>query len=326
MTLIYGNVASAPQMNRRLLNCLPGIRWVPSDIPPNDGERPSKSHRSLFSRKGAGEKDKRKVEARFSVHRRKSTLSLTSTPDAALDARTHPQGQCVFFALLPLEIRRMVYEYVMGEETVHLTLGTRRRFGHFVCEECQDNEVLECNCRVLVGGRDSNQRLLGVMGVLKSCRRMYSEAIPYLYSQHIFSLLHITHFLYLPTRVPAPRLDTIRILRVRWAIRALPYLRRPTQQKRFAYPEDTENWQRAWRAMSEMKGLRDLYVVLCDPSPQGLWERSWLELEDTLVEDIGKIKQCKWFEVVMPYASSVTEREIEGSNVRFRKPDGEAED
>ena len=76
-----------------------------------------------------------------------------------------------------------------------------------------------------------------------------------------------------------------------------------------------------------MKGLRDLYVVFYDQSAQGIWERNWLELEDTLVEDIGKVRQCRWFEVVMPYSTSVTEREVEGCNVRFRNPDVEhAED
>jgi hypothetical protein len=36
---------------------------------------------------------------------------------------------------LPLEIRKMIYEFVMGEETVHLTFGSKKRFGNFICEE-----------------------------------------------------------------------------------------------------------------------------------------------------------------------------------------------
>jgi hypothetical protein len=66
-----------------------------------------------------------------------------------------------------------VYEYLMGEETVHLTIGSKKRFGHFVCEEEGRGNQKECGCRVLVGGGREGVRLnAGCMGVLRVCRRM----------------------------------------------------------------------------------------------------------------------------------------------------------
>ena len=149
----------------------------------------------------------------------------------------------------------------------------------------------------------------------------YSESIPHLYRPHTFSLLHLTHLLYLPSRLPQPRINSIRTLRLRWAIRALPYLRRgPTQ--RLAYREDTANWERGWGILAGMKGLRDLYVVLVDPSPQGMWERSWVELEEQLLAPVREVKGPRWFEVVLPFATCRTDWDMGESRVVLRKPEG----
>lgn len=73
----------------------------------------------------------------------------------------------------------MVYEYVMGEETVHLTLSTKQKFGHFVCEGrdggggVEGGDERECDCRVLVGGRESERLSSACARMLRVCRRMY---------------------------------------------------------------------------------------------------------------------------------------------------------
>ncbi|KAF2822049.1 hypothetical protein CC86DRAFT_448466 [Ophiobolus disseminans] len=306
-------------MKAKLLTLLPGMRWIPHDIPSQDSAKPkhkSKS-RNPFSSKHA-------AAPHGALRARKSNISLTSEPDAELDARTHAQGQSMFFAALPLEIRRMVYEYVMGCETVHLTMGMKKRFGHFVCEDQCSGEK-ECGCRVLVGGREGGRLDGGSVRVLCVCRRMYSESIPHLYRAHTFSLLHLTHLLYLPSRLPQQRINTIRTLRLRWAIRALPYLRRgPTQ--RLAYREDTANWERGWGILAGMEGLRDLYVVLVDPSPQGMWERNWVKLEERLLEPVKGVVRPRWFEVVLPFASCRLDWDMGESAVVLRKPvEGEDE-
>lgn len=149
--------------------------------------------------------------------------------------------------------------------------------------------------------------------------RRYSEAVPYLYRPHTFSLLHITHLLYLPSSLPQPRLNTIRRLQLRWATRALPYLRRGNK---YAYREDTSNWEKAWRIMAAMERLRELCVVIIDPSPQGMWERNWLELEQKLLEPVKSVTKPQCFDLVLPYASCNTARDMRPSNVILRKPEG----
>jgi hypothetical protein len=150
-------------MKSKLLTLLPGVRWVPSDIPSQDASR--KKSRNPFSIKAhSGFSD-------VSLRQRKSTISLSSEPNDEVDARTHAQGQSMFFATLPIEIRKMVYEYVMGEVTIHVTMGSKKRFGHFVCED-GDVGQRECKCRVLVGGKDGERLDTACVSILRTCRRM----------------------------------------------------------------------------------------------------------------------------------------------------------
>jgi hypothetical protein len=151
-------------MKSKLLTILPRVRWVPSDIPSQDASKPKKS-RNPFSNK------LQPALSDDSIRLRKSTVSLSSEPDADMDARTHAQGQSMFFANLPLEIRKIVYEYVMGEQTLHLTMGSKKRFKHFVCEDGKVGQK-ECRCRVLVGGREGERLERACVSVLRTCRRM----------------------------------------------------------------------------------------------------------------------------------------------------------
>jgi hypothetical protein len=167
-------------MKATLLGLLPSMRWIPHDIPNQDIS--SKYKDRTTSRNPFSSKHVSAPPYHGSLRARKSAISLNG------DARTHAQGQSAFFAKLPLEIRRMVYEYVVGVETLHLTLGSKRRYGHFVCEDGEGNgsESKECGCRVLVGGKEG-ARLDGVcVKMVVVCRRMYVSQplpIPTLHSQ-----------------------------------------------------------------------------------------------------------------------------------------------
>jgi len=156
-------------MKAKLLTLLPGMRWIPHDIPAQEGGKikTKTTSRNPFSSKHVS--SKREIN-HGTLRPRKSTVSLSG----ADDGRTHAQGQSAFFATLPLEIRKMVYEYVVGAETLHLTLGSKRRYGHFVCEEAgEGSRGRECGCRVLVGGKEGKRLDGGCVGMVVVCRRMY---------------------------------------------------------------------------------------------------------------------------------------------------------
>lgn len=147
--------------------------------------------------------------------------------------------------------------------------------------------------------------------------------MPHLYNPHTFSLLHITHLLYLPSRLPQPRLNAMRTLRLRWTVRALPYFRRTSNAKHYAYPEDTANWEKAWEILAGMEGLKDLRVVLLDPSRDGIWEGHWLELEHLLLEPVKKVVRPRCFEIMLPYATCGLDWDMGESRCVLRRPEGE---
>ena len=152
----------------------------------------------------------------------------------------------------------------------------------------------------------------------------YSECIYHLYANHIFSLLHAGHLLALSKRVPQQRLNAMRHLKLRWQIRALPYLRR-TGSSKYAYHEDTANWEKGWAILASMKGLQSLAVTLVDTSAQGMWESGWLELEAQIMEPLKRVEGVRHFEVVVPYASCDIERNMGGCGVKLKRPgEGEA--
>ncbi|PVI00886.1 hypothetical protein DM02DRAFT_592037 [Periconia macrospinosa] len=316
---------------------IPSIRWVPDDIDTLSSQSskglsqksktasPSFLHLpkvlsklstadSSTSATKSGSSSHHSTTFRYNRHHKRSALELSEDD---LVSRVHPQNQSSFFDKLPPEVRNLVYGYVMGEETVHLTMGAKKRFAHFVCQdECtsdyissrdegRDDRVDQgwCRCKVLVGGKAHSAR--------------YLEGLPHLYNNHTFSLLHITHLLYLPKRTPLCTLTHIRSLCLRWSIRALPYYYRAMSHKpTLAYPEDTENWERAWDILGNMDGLRDLRVVIL--SREGIWEAAWLSLEEKLVESIKKVARVKRVEVVLPYQSCRVDWDV--GNVVFSRP------
>ncbi|KAF1918430.1 hypothetical protein BDU57DRAFT_556010 [Ampelomyces quisqualis] len=298
------------------------VPWTPSDLPPHEPSKATANNKprthSIFSSSAS-----RKHSDASSFHRRKSTFSITSALDAEYDARTNAQEQSNFFAKLPFELRTMVYEYVMGQEVVHLTLGSKKRFGHFICEDADEDfagTLRECRCKVLVGGKQGQRLDQGGVNLLRTCRRLYSEVIPGLYRPHSFSLLHSTHLLYLPARLPQPRIDSIRTLHLRWPIRGMPYLRRDSSSKRIAYPEDTKNWERGWSVLAGMVGLRQLHVVVIDPSPGGIWESRWLAQEEKLLGPVRQVTRPERFELVLPFDTCWTGWDMGSSNVVLRTP------
>lgn len=70
-----------------------------------------------------------------------------------------------------------------------------------------------------------------------------------------------------------------------------------------------------------MKGLRDLCVVLVDPSSHDMWESNWLELEEQLLAPVKEVIRPQRFELILPYSTCGTEWDMCESSVRLRKPD-----
>jgi hypothetical protein len=167
-----------------LFGLVPSMRWIPHDIPSLEASQKPKI-RNPFSLKTS-------APDHGVMRARKASLWIPEEGDVDGDGECmHAQDQSMFFARLPIELRRMVYQFVVGGESVHLTLSTKRRFGHFICDDTplsldqsDELEKKECACRVLVGGRKSARLDCGGVAMVRCCRRMYVLSSP-LYSPHI---------------------------------------------------------------------------------------------------------------------------------------------
>jgi hypothetical protein len=70
-----------------------------------------------------------------------------------------------------------------------------------------------------------------------------------------------------------------------------------------------------------MQGLRQLRVVLIDPSPQQIWANVWLDVEDMLLDSVRTVNRPRDAVVVLPYPSCRTDWDMGDSTVRLRIPD-----
>jgi hypothetical protein len=71
-----------------------------------------------------------------------------------------------------------------------------------------------------------------------------------------------------------------------------------------------------------MQELRNLYVVVIDPSPHEIWEGSWLELEEQLLEAPKNVTRPRQFELMLPFARCGIEWDMGESRCVLRKPEG----
>ncbi|KAH7323974.1 hypothetical protein BKA65DRAFT_540547 [Rhexocercosporidium sp. MPI-PUGE-AT-0058] len=208
---------------------------------------------------------------------------------------TNQQTECLF-TRLPIELRRIVFRYVMDDwgwtERLHIVrdyekgdFGNRRfdspnapartrRLTYVPCTATSEsNQALSMtkswptqhdSCRGWKAFNESPPRFQGLylaMGL--TCRRLHSEAIDLLYSQHSFDLLDIPTAHRFLTHAPLLHLNQIRTLwisavfsaqlGVGVGIPASTYLVSPEIAK-----ETAEKWAAICEILTKMKGLQNL--------------------------------------------------------------------
>jgi hypothetical protein len=113
------------------------------------------------------------------------------------------------------------------------------------------------------------------LAVLRTCRQLYQEAIPLLYSTNTFDFDSIPPLLYLAQTIRPQRLESIRYLQLSFNLFMVGAF---APEPRTDYPFDMGTWQRVWKMVrTRMKGLRDLEVTLLVHAGDYGDEKRWLE-------------------------------------------------
>ncbi|KAF4628387.1 hypothetical protein G7Y89_g9766 [Cudoniella acicularis] len=170
---------------------------------------------------------------------------------------------------LPREIRDIIFEYVAGGMVIHFWIKERKLNGH---RSVATKDLFRADL-----GLSSPSKIcwisptIGVMGMLLSCRQVYSEAISHLYAKNLFGTTECDVVTLLPQLLDPTSFNNIRSFSFYWSLR-LP-TRFPPLHGHYAYPvrdgqtSKDENgyiktWLRVWKSLSSMQGLEALDVQL----------------------------------------------------------------
>ena len=155
----------------------------------------------------------------------------------------------------------MIYEMVLGGMVLHISApNSKSRILHYVCQDpdginegshhfCSDTSV-----RPSSAPRDEYAEATGLLPLLSTCRRIYSEAISTLYSANTFEFTqNFAAFTFLKLMVPPQRLHSLRHFRLHLRIPRHPALN----------SRSSRDWKDLWEFFgTDMTGLKDFYLEL----------------------------------------------------------------
>ena len=126
--------------------------------------------------------------------------------------RTSDQSSSSLFSTLPYEIRALIFEYALtGTEAVRICHGPRRpRFPIIMSRPYPFSVTTHPETRTDDGIYLAR---LPAVSLLRSCRRLYTEALPFLYARNEFVFEHVPTFTNFTHIVPKGHLHLIRSLR-----------------------------------------------------------------------------------------------------------------
>lgn len=227
--------------------------------------------------------------------RRKRTLTCTYRPGVDPGQVTHDQLQAPLFSKLPLELRLLIWEAALGDGHLHIRPNPdSRKLEHL---RCKDPSHAKHDCwRVFGWDRSSKsmsydyglpakngQNLFepaeeGLLALPLTCRRIYTESLPALYMLNTFSFSSFDPIISFSASILPHRFNQIQSLDIDISFVFLQF--DPTSSN-WAGCNDKLVWERAWRVIASMRGLRDLNVKLVD-----LCTNSTVDLVSMLEADV----------------------------------------
>ena len=203
--------------------------------------------------------------------------------------KTCDQSQSRLFSKLPLELRQSIYRYVLGGKVIHVT-RLQTRLGHVTCFHVAREDVKKpyspsshqcwgiryARTTLFNGLRDEERTddKDAVSALVKTCRRVYSESIGFLYQENVFNVNTPETILLLKETVLPHRLQVISSVEMTWIV---SYEDAVDTSEKWLMRKGA--WEQAWKVLGDMKGLQSLWVQLQQDAG---WEMS-IEDEERVV-------------------------------------------
>ena len=208
------------------------------------------------------------------------------------------------FGKLPYELRRMIYMYILGSHVVDLTYEKRRRKVHHFCCSLNnatiDSHGLPPKCH-----RDSNsqkgRRAGGKLSLLKTCRAIYIEACPLLYSTNTFGIFGIENLqtlLYFEKTVRPWKLALVSRLDIHVAADW------NSRSDSVGYPLYGQIWKEMWDVIAnKMTGMRYVTVRLKISEWMNEWMMLGVEPTEEWVRPMLQVKGLRQFRIDIAHSS-----------------------
>ncbi|KAF7115557.1 hypothetical protein CNMCM5793_002651 [Aspergillus hiratsukae] len=211
----------------------------------------------------------------------------SSTPSRSVDPYARPVNpQCAspLFGKLPAEIRLIIYQYVFGDEAVHL-VQLKGKIRHVRCQHTSSSLDSHRLCCPITPARwragaathadHSDNKLYphthpalpsilsnGSLALLRTCRAVYTEAADFPYVSRLFDVDDLHTFVAFSLTIDPHRLHAIRRLTVQWTPVWQPMAGQEHKASIYAHTHNDRLWALFWSRVAACRGLEELRLSI----------------------------------------------------------------
>lgn len=199
--------------------------------------------------------------------RPKRPRALTYSSDQQHQQVTQDQAQSGLMSKLPREVRELIWSFLIGGHLLHIVPNQNGQVA-YLCHEYigkERNTRNHVSCRPSLEPGSPRKIIsnefatepVNLLPLLLTCRMVYSEAIPILYSDNIFDIYKVDSLAFFDLAVPSHRLMQIRRLNITW-----DYLHHSLGHQ-YNESQVPKYWERVGLILeTKFTGLRELTIHL----------------------------------------------------------------
>ncbi|CAI7623822.1 unnamed protein product [Penicillium viridicatum] len=207
------------------------------------------------------------------LHQRYQSNKPPPLPRHQTIAIPSPQPQSRLLTLSP-ELRLMIWEFVLADQRIHIIQCSKQRLGYVVCPcalepRSSPKRPQKSNCEICHGTgisqpakeADLLRNKVKLLGPALTCRQIYHESIPLLYTLPTLEFSNPWTLPYLLPTIPPTHRDRIRTIELRWSFPG-HWLPSKDSVRAVYVSAGRTQWTETCRAVSQLRSLRSFVLVL----------------------------------------------------------------
>lgn len=168
----------------------------------------------------------------------------------------------------------MIWEFVLVDQRIHIIQCSKQRLGYVVCPcalepRSSPKRTQKSNCEICHGTgisqpakeADLLRNKVKLLGLALTCRQIYHESIPLLYTLPTLEFSNPWTLPYLLPTIPPSHRDRIRTIELRWSFPG-HWLPSKDSVRAVYVSAGRTQWTETCRAVSQLRSLRSFVLVL----------------------------------------------------------------